>query len=146
MAGSIGVAAGATIRMWPLYRKRRHDGGPGAARGLVGKLLILRSTTRGLCRPRLCSAGGAMISIRTSSCMRRRWRGGKRRVEGQMPPDHPHGVQEGQPVRVAADPAAGFVHQLPRGEMDQQQAIELDRKSTRLNSSHANISYAVFCL
>src|SRR3712207_8965663 len=27
-----------------------------------------------------------------------------------------------------------------------QQARELDRKSTRLNSSHANISYAVFCL
>src|SRR5258707_4140557 len=25
-------------------------------------------------------------------------------------------------------------------------AIEEDRKSTRLNSSHANISYAVFCL
>src|SRR3712207_7208637 len=25
-------------------------------------------------------------------------------------------------------------------------AIEKDRKSTRLNSSHANISYAVFCL
>src|SRR3712207_8031508 len=25
-------------------------------------------------------------------------------------------------------------------------AGELDRKSTRLNSSHANISYAVFCL
>src|SRR3712207_7974598 len=26
------------------------------------------------------------------------------------------------------------------------QLIQLDRKSTRLNSSHANISYAVFCL
>src|SRR3712207_7539554 len=26
------------------------------------------------------------------------------------------------------------------------QALEADRKSTRLNSSHANISYAVFCL
>src|SRR3712207_9004936 len=26
------------------------------------------------------------------------------------------------------------------------QALPLDRKSTRLNSSHANISYAVFCL
>src|SRR3712207_8272557 len=26
------------------------------------------------------------------------------------------------------------------------QKQELDRKSTRLNSSHANISYAVFCL
>src|SRR3712207_6864404 len=25
-------------------------------------------------------------------------------------------------------------------------AVEADRKSTRLNSSHANISYAVFCL
>src|SRR3712207_7654500 len=25
-------------------------------------------------------------------------------------------------------------------------AVEEDRKSTRLNSSHANISYAVFCL
>src|SRR3712207_8970626 len=25
-------------------------------------------------------------------------------------------------------------------------AVVLDRKSTRLNSSHANISYAVFCL
>src|SRR3712207_7879730 len=31
----------------------------------------------------------------------------------------------------------------PRG--DQKEAWE-DRKSTRLNSSHANISYAVFCL
>src|SRR3712207_8460375 len=28
----------------------------------------------------------------------------------------------------------------------QRQRVELDRKSTRLNSSHANISYAVFCL
>src|ERR1035437_3424315 len=27
-----------------------------------------------------------------------------------------------------------------------QQSVEVDRKSTRLNSSHANISYAVFCL
>src|SRR3712207_8474675 len=25
-------------------------------------------------------------------------------------------------------------------------AVDIDRKSTRLNSSHANISYAVFCL
>src|SRR3712207_8756244 len=39
------------------------------------------------------------------------------------------------------------------GALDAQQldglvvvALGLDRKSTRLNSSHANISYAVFCL
>src|SRR3712207_8368747 len=31
---------------------------------------------------------------------------------------------------------------LPRGQLRARQ----DRKSTRLNSSHANISYAVFCL
>src|SRR3712207_8800493 len=32
------------------------------------------------------------------------------------------------------------------GRSDDLEAPELDRKSTRLNSSHANISYAVFCL
>src|SRR3712207_7540876 len=31
------------------------------------------------------------------------------------------------------------------GELEVEAAVE-DRKSTRLNSSHANISYAVFCL
>src|SRR3712207_8395383 len=30
--------------------------------------------------------------------------------------------------------------------LDGLRAVEEDRKSTRLNSSHANISYAVFCL
>src|SRR3712207_8452162 len=34
---------------------------------------------------------------------------------------------------------------LPRAEQ-RRRLEELDRKSTRLNSSHANISYAVFCL
>src|SRR3712207_8536762 len=32
---------------------------------------------------------------------------------------------------------------FPKGFMDE---VQVDRKSTRLNSSHANISYAVFCL
>src|SRR3712207_8507908 len=35
----------------------------------------------------------------------------------------------------------------PRGTIsDRSRAERKDRKSTRLNSSHANISYAVFCL
>src|SRR3712207_8620843 len=38
----------------------------------------------------------------------------------------------------------------PLGGLDERQPAEdrprVDRKSTRLNSSHANISYAVFCL
>src|SRR5947209_15850793 len=33
-----------------------------------------------------------------------------------------------------------------RARADDLRGLELDRKSTRLNSSHANISYAVFCL
>src|SRR3712207_6861130 len=41
-------------------------------------------------------------------------------------------------------------HQLAAGLIQRPAALgagrELDRKSTRLNSSHANISYAVFCL
>src|SRR3712207_7835799 len=39
---------------------------------------------------------------------------------------------------------------VPFGQLadryDCRRIIQVDRKSTRLNSSHANISYAVFCL
>src|SRR3712207_7476347 len=41
----------------------------------------------------------------------------------------------GNPLVSLAEDAAAFVT-----------ALLADRKSTRLNSSHANISYAVFCL
>src|SRR3712207_7307840 len=34
----------------------------------------------------------------------------------------------------------------PSGESGESGEVARDRKSTRLNSSHANISYAVFCL
>src|SRR3712207_8616829 len=49
------------------------------------------------------------------------------------------------------DPPCGGTDLQPAGvvlQEDRQQPIVrvLDRKSTRLNSSHANISYAVFCL
>src|SRR3712207_6998037 len=52
---------------------------------------------------------------------RRHLRGQRRRVDA---------ADQGDAVVAAVD---GLVHAL-------------DRKSTRLNSSHANISYAVFCL
>src|SRR3712207_8147179 len=54
-------------------------------------------------------------------------------------PDNAHGraePAEGRPGR-GVDGAAELV-----GVAE----VETDRKSTRLNSSHANISYAVFCL
>src|SRR3712207_7515470 len=44
----------------------------------------------------------------------------------------------GSPTAVLFwNPGCGFCQQM---------LPDLDRKSTRLNSSHANISYAVFCL
>src|SRR3712207_7414908 len=49
---------------------------------------------------------------------------------------------------VGLDPARfrdRWPHQLSGGER-QRVGVARDRKSTRLNSSHANISYAVFCL
>src|SRR3712207_8279712 len=57
-------------------------------------------------------------------------------------------------VRELALPAPGSDEQLAEQvarifsrPLDRSRPLwELDRKSTRLNSSHANISYAVFCL
>src|SRR3712207_8478302 len=43
-------------------------------------------------------------------------------------------------VALELSPAESFT---PKNERSR---LPLDRKSTRLNSSHANISYAVFCL
>src|SRR3712207_6958299 len=61
----------------------------------------------------------------------------QRAVE-DMPP-YPH---------VTAPPTGGFLGAVPESPLIGREAelSEIDRKSTRLNSSHANISYAVFCL
>src|SRR3712207_7545139 len=40
----------------------------------------------------------------------------------------------------------GVPHPVPLPVQDVVADLHVDRKSTRLNSSHANISYAVFCL
>src|SRR3712207_7346974 len=45
--------------------------------------------------------------------------------------------------RVGAGGGVGVRRRRPRAGAP---VAEVDRKSTRLNSSHANISYAVFCL
>src|SRR3712207_6884329 len=47
--------------------------------------------------------------------------------------------------RYALEHSRILIHQPSGGGEGQSSDIE-DRKSTRLNSSHANISYAVFCL
>src|SRR3712207_8743668 len=66
-------------------------------------------------------------------------------------------VQEEHSHEIIAPGASGkglrqTVHEEGAVRQSRQRVVEclvgklLDRKSTRLNSSHANISYAVFCL
>src|SRR5688572_32063316 len=47
---------------------------------------------------------------------------------------------------LAAQAGGGVVHPRLLGQLGQVHHALLDRKSTRLNSSHSQISYAVFCL
>src|SRR3712207_7135051 len=49
-------------------------------------------------------------------------------------------------VDAHRDPADRVHHAGEAAEADLHVVVHADRKSTRLNSSHANISYAVFCL
>src|SRR5690606_41474227 len=74
--------------------------------------------------------------------------------------DHPAGVDDDLPVDLYAHVAhqhvdvdrtpvetAGIVPVVPEAEVtgSEHRLLGLDRKSTRLNSSHVKISYAVFC-
>src|SRR3712207_7082758 len=52
--------------------------------------------------------------------------------------------REPVPARLGASP--DHDHAPLRSRADRRSLSLRDRKSTRLNSSHANISYAVFCL
>src|SRR5207249_10534222 len=61
----------------------------------------------------------------------------QRRVDRAI---HRHGL--GKPLRAQADAA---VHRISL-HVERRHPPEQDRKSTRLNSSHVSISYAVFCL
>src|SRR3712207_8287461 len=53
------------------------------------------------------------------------------------------GVVEQRSLAVVGEDAAAI---LPDRGRQREALPRADRKSTRLNSSHANISYAVFCL
>src|SRR5262245_65305927 len=70
-------------------------------------------------------------------------------VHGRQQPRREREVDErrlqSRRAEPAREPAAA---QLGAGAPDEQQLVArgLDRKSTRLNSSHLGISYAVFCL
>src|SRR3712207_8713161 len=78
---------------------------------------------------------------------------GKRRGRLRLAPALPPPPVHPEPLaRVLADPPFHdpVDHRRRRGDVHLAlrvaRQVERDRKSTRLNSSHANISYAVFCL
>src|SRR3712207_7529170 len=54
-------------------------------------------------------------------------------------------VLTGLNLRTAVNSVGPVLEEIERG-LDISSGLAGDRKSTRLNSSHANISYAVFCL
>src|SRR3712207_7316626 len=63
---------------------------------------------------------------------------------GHVDADHPHPVDC---LRQQVERHAGGGRDAEVDDDDRVHLLGLgDRKSTRLNSSHANISYAVFCL
>src|SRR3712207_6873438 len=57
-------------------------------------------------------------------------------------------IHDAPPVRRVRSPRPGLLGRQVRLQAPplRVRQITSDRKSTRLNSSHANISYAVFCL
>src|SRR5688572_32395733 len=57
-----------------------------------------------------------------------------------------HAVGILHPELVLVGVAAVHAELLAHGQARRLHALHLDRKSTRLNSSHSQISYAVFCL
>src|SRR5258707_4384588 len=73
---------------------------------------------------------------------------GAARVADDFVVDEPHGDAEGVVAHGDEQGVGCGVHDGCRAVVVAVVADggELDRKSTRLNSSHANISYAVFCL
>src|SRR2546422_6397867 len=60
-----------------------------------------------------------------------------------QPPARKHLGVRRQPMRIQPRGAEDVAHVLPPSD---QRVGDQDRKSTRLNSSHGYISYAVFCL
>src|SRR2546427_6246136 len=64
-------------------------------------------------------------------------------VQPQIAPDDERQRHSEQAWR---EPVSGGGDGARGGERERDGASERDRKSTRLNSSHSQISYAVFCL
>src|SRR3989442_8672057 len=69
---------------------------------------------------------------------------GERDRPGEV--SHRRRVRSEIPFATVHEVACGDVNGLPPGGDRDESSSRTDRKSTRLNSSHVRISYAVFCL
>src|SRR6202030_4766947 len=70
--------------------------------------------------------------------------GGARMAKGKTPPRHAIEIRFAAGRAVEADVSDQDI--FLRHELRMPRRVNKDRKSTRLNSSHLVISYAVFCL
>src|SRR3712207_8837472 len=76
---------------------------------------------------------------------RRGTRGGRaKKKDPEVPKDSASPEEEAAKVKASTGPAGAV--ESDGEEKPKARGRTRDRKSTRLNSSHANISYAVFCL
>src|SRR2546430_13560029 len=67
-------------------------------------------------------------------------------VDGCKPALHEGGIAGGSNPAAIFGEERAFRNHIKTGEQGQAFVEDGDRKSTRLNSSHSQISYAVFCL
>src|SRR2546429_2365520 len=68
------------------------------------------------------------------------------RLVGRQLGEEGRGRSRRKPLQRLDDFPQGGMHDVADLEQWQEDRARLDRKSTRLNSSHGYISYAVFCL
>src|SRR5690625_7069595 len=100
----------------------------------------------GLCFYRCCWGGGEAAWLRESLLKVRKFisRGSGGSEKAPLVPGHP-GCFSREWILSCSRSAVSF-HMPPCPYRNQKGAGSADRKSTRLNSSHVAISYAVFCL
>src|SRR5437660_8109582 len=80
-----------------------------------------------------------------TTLFRSRWRSGKRSVVNGVKANRLYAIDEAQ-ATSNLEPRTSNLEPRPVFEDVSQRLQHKDRKSTRLNSSHVAISYAVFCL
>src|SRR2546427_4730709 len=94
-------------------------------------------------RPKRKRPGGFAAWLLDGNPLGRRlvFRGARKQVLQQTKGNYP------APLAALEAVAYGLAHGLAQGLKREAQLFgQLDRKSTRLNSSHSQISYGVFCL